>query len=201
MLDHEIILQELERIENSEAFIQKPRVRQFLRFVVLETLAGKEEGLKASSIGYEVFGRNEPDDAFVRTTAGRLRSALRDYYLSEGKDAKIEISIPKGQYSPVFTATDYRTSPPIAEKKTASKAEKKDNNKTRKHNFKINFIVLFIYSAIIMAVLAFVLYRSDKTIAGPKTFIIVDQRSINLSKNLNISKNIVASQLEKNWLI
>ncbi len=41
-------------------------------------------------------------DAPVRTEAAKLRSKLRSYYESEGREDRVIIAIPKGGYVPVF---------------------------------------------------------------------------------------------------
>jgi hypothetical protein len=63
--------------------------------------------LKEYIIATEVFGRSSDydsrNDSMVRVQAGRLRSKLQEYYLGEGKDDKVIIDLPKGQYTPVFS--------------------------------------------------------------------------------------------------
>jgi hypothetical protein len=39
----------------------------------------------------------------VRVQAGRLRTKLHEYYATEGKEDRILIDLPKGQYTPVFS--------------------------------------------------------------------------------------------------
>jgi hypothetical protein len=63
-------------------------MRDFLRFVVEETLAGNARQLKGFTIAREVFGRDEDFDAaldpVVRIQAGWLRRAIERYYLVVG---------------------------------------------------------------------------------------------------------------------
>jgi hypothetical protein len=67
---------ELERILASEAFDASARNRQFLRYVVEETLSGRADRIKAYAIATAVFGREadfDPQvDSIVRIEAGRL---------------------------------------------------------------------------------------------------------------------------------
>jgi adenylate cyclase len=76
---------------------------------VTEELEGRGERIKAYSIATEVLGRPQEFDAqqdsIVRVEIGRLRQSLERYYLTAGVDAPVVISIPKGQYRPVFTPT------------------------------------------------------------------------------------------------
>jgi len=102
------ILEQLDRILRHEDFHATDKMRDFLRFVVEETLAGNARLLKGFTIAREVFGRNEDFDAaqdpVVRIQAGRLRRAMERYYLTAGRRDPILIEIPKGGYVPVFTA-------------------------------------------------------------------------------------------------
>ncbi len=97
---------QLAKIADSPGFQKAKRLRDFLRFVVNETLEGQSDSIKAYTIGLEVFDR--PDnfdpitDTIVRVNAGKLRRELERYYLGLGRQDKILISIPKGRYVPVF---------------------------------------------------------------------------------------------------
>jgi serine/threonine-protein kinase len=78
----------------------------FLTFVVEKTLEGREQEVKETSIGIEVYGRGDgfdpQTDSIVRVEASRLRSKLRDYYLEEGREDGWRIEMPKGTYVPEF---------------------------------------------------------------------------------------------------
>jgi len=104
----EAILEQLDRILRHEEFHATDKMRDFLRFVVEETLAGNARLLKGFTIAREVFGRGTDFDAaldpVVRIQAGRLRRAMERYYLTAGRRDPILIEIPKGGYVPVFTA-------------------------------------------------------------------------------------------------
>jgi len=105
-VDQEIRSQ-LERILGHPEFRATDRMRDFLRFVVEQTLAGNERQLKGFTIATEVFGRDDDFDAahdpVVRIQAGRLRRALERYYLVAGGADPIYIDIPKGGYVPEFS--------------------------------------------------------------------------------------------------
>ena len=102
------VLNELHRAFDRGLDGASERQRNLLSYLVTEELEGRGERLKAYSIATEVLGRpnnfDPQQDSIVRVEIGRLRQALERYYLIEGKDAPIVISIPKGQYRPVFTA-------------------------------------------------------------------------------------------------
>lgn len=97
---------ELERILRHTEFQASDRLRDFLRFVVEESLAGRADAIKGSQIARRVFGRGEDFDGtrdpVVRTEAGRLRRRLEHYYFVAGAEDPIRIDIPKGGYVPRF---------------------------------------------------------------------------------------------------
>jgi adenylate cyclase len=104
---NEAIRKQLDRILGHVEFQSTEKNRDFLRYIVEETLAGRSERIKGFSIAVEVFGRDSDFDAshdpVVRIQAGRLRRAIERYYLVAGMQDPIRIEIPKGNYVPVFT--------------------------------------------------------------------------------------------------
>lgn len=105
----------MERIHESRAVSDCPRLMQFFRFVVASTLNGEAMHLKETTIGVAVFGRS-PDydpkaDTIVRSQAWRLRSKLRQYYASEGANESIIIDLPTGHYIPTFRLRESSGSP------------------------------------------------------------------------------------------
>lgn len=97
---------ELERILGSPGFDASERNRNFLEYVVAETLAGRADRIKAYNIATEVFGRDvnfDPQlDPVVRMEARRLRRSLERFYLTDGKGSLVRITMPKGGYVPEF---------------------------------------------------------------------------------------------------
>ena len=97
---------QLERILNSSDFNASRRLKNFLRFVVTETLKGNAGQIKAYTIAVTVFGRThsfDPQtDPVVRIEAGKLRSKLEHFYYARAGKEPIRIDIPKGGYIPTF---------------------------------------------------------------------------------------------------
>ncbi len=97
---------QLERILNSSDFNASQRLKNFLRFVVIETLKGNAGQIKAYTIAVTVFGRThsfDPQaDPVVRIEAGKLRSKLEHFYYARAGKEPIRIDIPKGGYIPTF---------------------------------------------------------------------------------------------------
>lgn len=100
------VQRQLQRILASPELRRSNRLADFLAYVVEETLEGRQDRIKAYSIGIEVFGRDgtfDPQlDPVVRIEAGRLRRELEHYYLATGRDDAIGVDIPKGAYVPRF---------------------------------------------------------------------------------------------------
>lgn len=111
----EAVLQELDRILSSRFFRSAIRCRQFLEYVVRNSLDGKSEQLKERTIGTEVFhrpaGYATGDDAVVRVQAGEVRRRLGQYYLSAPADSQIRIELPVGSYSPQFKTGPFPAAP------------------------------------------------------------------------------------------
>jgi hypothetical protein len=96
----------LARILNSQEFRSSHRSKEFLTYVVENTLAGHGDTLKERTIGIDVYGRpasyDPADDATVRVKAGEVRKRLDRYYVSEGRTDRLRIELPAGTYTPVF---------------------------------------------------------------------------------------------------
>jgi len=112
----EQLLDALARVLASSTFAEVFRLKNFLEYVVNETIAGRGDRLKGFVIACEVFGKEDPSDAqtttVVRVEAGRLRRRLKDYYDSEGKNDPVRITIPKGAYSASFSTAARETTTP-----------------------------------------------------------------------------------------
>ena len=106
VLAAEKIQQQLQRILDSPEFQATSRQRDFLQFVVAETIAGREQEIKGYTVATRVFGRKEDfdqaTDPIVSIQANQLRRALERYYLVAGNRDPIRIDIPKGTYVPTF---------------------------------------------------------------------------------------------------
>jgi TolB-like protein/Tfp pilus assembly protein PilF len=107
---------QLQKVLASTAFANAERMRRFLEFVVEHTLSSPNEHLKEIIIGIELYaGHGEFDPritAVVRVDASRVRTKLREYYLSEGAADPLVIDLPKGSYTPVFREASIQVDPP-----------------------------------------------------------------------------------------
>ena len=105
-INQDQIRKQLDKILASEDFQASESISTFLRFVVEETLEGRADQIKGYTIAVKAFGRpadfNPQIDTIIRTQARRLRRSLEIYYLADGRDDLIRITMPKGAYIPKF---------------------------------------------------------------------------------------------------
>src|SRR3984885_3331357 len=113
-----LILLELERILNNKLFRGSSRSKQFLSYVVRNSLDGHLENLKERTIGTEVFERDPNyatgDDPVVRVNAGEVRRRLEQYYYGAPTDTPVRIEIPLGSYIPEFHWTSKGAPEPLS---------------------------------------------------------------------------------------
>jgi serine/threonine-protein kinase len=105
-LSEKALRQQLNRMLASKTFHQVDRLKRFISFIVLESVAGRGGELKEYVIGVQVFGKEDSfdprTDPIVRVQARRLRARLARYYRDEGQGDDVIVDLPKGGYSPVF---------------------------------------------------------------------------------------------------
>jgi hypothetical protein len=108
---------ELESVLNSEVFSRAPALSHLLTYLCEKVLNGEGQQIKEYSIAVDVFGRKESFDqessSIVRVQANRLRKHLASFYAGEGANHKIRISIPVGQYVPVFETVEVAPQPAV----------------------------------------------------------------------------------------
>jgi hypothetical protein len=101
---------ELAVILASPLFSRAPSMVQFLTFVCQKYFDGISEQIKEYNIAVEALGRSpdfqQKEDPIVRVEANRLRKRLKQYYETEGHNHRIQLTIPVGQYVPVFEHMD-----------------------------------------------------------------------------------------------
>ncbi len=105
------ILEELQTILHSAAFLGSKRSQQFLAYVVENSLAGHCELLKERLLGVTLFGRPSAyetgEDSVVRVAAKEVRQRLGRYHASLPTPGAVQIDLPLGSYSPVFLFPPY----------------------------------------------------------------------------------------------
>ena len=97
---------ELQAVLQSPLFVRSPTLTHLLSYLCEKTFAGESGQIKEYSVGLEVFDRrdsfDQDTDSIVRVQANRLRKRLSEYYAAEGAPHPIHITIPVGQYIPLF---------------------------------------------------------------------------------------------------
>ncbi len=105
-------------IEKSKAFAQAELSIKILKYLV----EADEKGMKPSSaqLAYDVLGKDgdmyKDQVSFIRVQVHHIRKKLKVYYLSEGKNDPVQISIPKGNYQIQCTETETAEAVPSKQK-------------------------------------------------------------------------------------
>lgn len=96
----------LNKALHSRTFARSEQLKAFLRYICEAETLRPGSPLNEYVIGVEVLGRPEgyspAEDSSVRTRAYELRQKLEKLYSTELPDEAIQISIPKGTYSPHY---------------------------------------------------------------------------------------------------
>jgi hypothetical protein len=102
-----LILLQLKRIQDSHAFCNSARAKEFLSYVIGRAVEGQAELLKERSIGVDLFHRNPTyltgEDPIVRVKAAEVRKRLAQFYAQEDPTPEVRIEIPVGSYVPKFS--------------------------------------------------------------------------------------------------
>ena len=106
---------ELHAVLQSHLFARSPTLSHLLSYLCEKKFTGDADQIKEYSVALDVFDRRESfdqdNDSIVRVQANRLRKRLSDYYASEGAQHPLRITIPIGQYIPVFEKVEALEAP------------------------------------------------------------------------------------------
>ncbi len=96
----------VQRILTSQCFEKSARMREFLAYVSERALSDPHTAIREQEIGCAVFDRAPEYDTdldnIVRVNASQLRKKLDAYFTTEGQLESLVVTLPKGQYTPVF---------------------------------------------------------------------------------------------------
>ena len=114
MLAHEVssltVEEAVREILESQYFRSTAQCSSLFRYIVQNSLSGRDECLKERVIGTEVFARSPNydtgNDHVVRSRAAEVRKRLAQFYQESGATASVIISIPSGSYRAVFDVRD-----------------------------------------------------------------------------------------------
>jgi hypothetical protein len=97
---------ELQAVLQAPVFVRSPTLTHLLSYLCEKTFAGETDQIKEYSVALDVFDRrdsfDQDTDSIVRVQANRLRKRLSEYYAGEGAPHALRITIPVGQYIPLF---------------------------------------------------------------------------------------------------
>jgi len=96
----------VDRVAHGNELAASPKLQKFLVYVTECALEDHPEAATEQQIGVNVFGKrpgyNSSEDSIVRSQARLLRLKLASYFEHEGRDESVVVTIPKGQYLPLF---------------------------------------------------------------------------------------------------
>src|SRR5262245_46145068 len=103
LADRAQLQSEIERLVASHALHGSESLCKLLRYLGKQAAEHPGVPVKEYQIATEVFGRQsdfDPQlDSMVRVQAGRLRTKLAEYYVSEGAHDQLVVEVPKGSYA------------------------------------------------------------------------------------------------------
>ncbi len=107
-MDDGRLREEAARVLSSSQFRNSGHVRKLFAYLIEARIDRTAESLKEYAVGVAAFDRRQDydpqADSTVRAAAAKLRERLDHYYLTEGKDNPVRISLPRGGF--VLEVTD-----------------------------------------------------------------------------------------------
>jgi len=105
-VDPATVVVALRAVLDSDVFRSAWRARDFLAYIVTETLQGRGPNLSERTVARRALGRGPSfdgrNDSSVRVQARRVRVALEEYYAGAGAHDEVRIVLPTGTYVPEF---------------------------------------------------------------------------------------------------
>lgn len=96
----------VDRVAQSSYISRSTRLRDLLLYLCDRVIVDGAEEIHEQEVGSEVFGRakhyDTASDNIVRVHASTLRKRLEQYFAEEGRDERVIIELPKGNYAPIF---------------------------------------------------------------------------------------------------
>mgnify|MGYP001186453731 CR=1 FL=1 len=155
---------ELQAVLQSSLFTRSPTLTHLLSYLCEKTFAGESAQIKEYSVGLDVFDRrdsfDQDTDSIVRVQANRLRKRLSEYYAAEGAAHPVRITIPVGQYIPVFKTmadVDAAAAPNLstpAQAQASDSAQKTAWSPTRQQIWVLATALIVVVAALALAFLS-----------------------------------------------
>jgi hypothetical protein len=109
------------RIQTSRQFAHADSLKRVLRYLIDRSTDPNLPPPKEHEIAVRAMGRRESfdprTDPIVRVTVASIRERLWAFFATEGKEERLRLEIPKGQYRVVFVETEH--APPSDEARSA----------------------------------------------------------------------------------
>lgn len=166
----EKLTRQVDRIVRSAAFSGSETLRKLLEYLAARAVEDPIQSVKAKEIAAAVFGRtanfDPQSDSIVRVHASRLRSKLAEYYVSEGAEDELIISIPKGSYD--LTVQDRNGHAAAETSRTAPLAPEIAGDGEPQHapHRRISGRIAYVAGLVAVAVASWMLARSVQPNAG-----------------------------------
>ena len=100
----------VDRVLASATFRRSPRTCELLAYLCRHAIRGDGSAMTEHQIAVDFYrrkpGYNSSEDTIVRVQISQLRKKLQYYFLSEGRQDPIVITIPAGSYLPGFHARE-----------------------------------------------------------------------------------------------
>ncbi len=140
---------ELQAVLQSHLFARSPTLVHLLTYLCEKMFAGESGQIKEYTVALDVFDRrdtfDQDSDSIVRVQANRLRKRLSEYYATEGATHPIHITIPVGQYVPVFE----RQLEPESIVQLSSQADGKHNTIRRRRIWILGGVIFILLLALL----------------------------------------------------
>jgi hypothetical protein len=120
-----------QRIAASSSLGRSRLLADFLLYVVDRQIRNRGDEITEQQIGVLVFGRSEGydsnEDNIVRSYARNLRKRIHEYFATEGIGEDLLLEIPRGGYTPIFSARTPAVDPATAEEIQDAHSETQPN--------------------------------------------------------------------------
>lgn len=120
----------VQRIVASEGLQRAAQLRQILLYAAKSAILQPNEVLGEFEVASKILGRrpdfNPATDNIVRAQFSNLRHKLAHYFESEGRNEPLVLTIPKGNYVPVFAPAQVRTPVPRISEPVQSEPDNAD---------------------------------------------------------------------------
>ena len=164
--DHREKLAALEAALRSKILLRAPAMARILKYICLEHLAGRGEGIREHNIAVGALER-PPDfdparDSIVRVEVLRLRQRLAQYYKTEGAHDTFRIVLAESGYDPWFVRqAPTKLQEPESAGAAAEAVEPVEDDRSRVASTGRTWLVIAVVAALVAAVILWAFLRRE----------------------------------------